>query len=116
MTDELTIFQWNVRGLKDQNQASRLKTWIRKMKNESSMICIQETKIKKTKLEFQLKVIDLEAMLVIDGDACGRVGAVIMIPKGFRVTDMGTKGDGSFAWVTMCTNRGSVGGVFLCPK
>lgn len=92
-----------MRGLGDLNRVNRLKKWIKQSKNEDFVICLQETKIKKEKLFFHLKVIDAEVTHIIDGPIGERVGATMSIPKHFKVLDQGTKGDGSFAWATMST-------------
>lgn len=101
------VCQWNVRGLGDHNRVKRVQTWVKKSKNMESILCIQETKIKAKNLKFKLKLIDPEAIQVIDVDTGDRVGAVLLIPKGFDVVTIGTKGDGTFSWAMVKTNKGT---------
>lgn len=108
MIDKLVICQWNVWGLGDPNRVRRLKKWISNTKNECLVISLQETKIKKEKLQFHLKVINVEATHIIYGPAREKLGAPLIIPKNIQVLDQGTKGDGLLAWAKVSTEVGDI--------
>lgn len=109
MNDTLGISQWNVRGLEDPNRIKRLKTWLTRTKNEGSILFLQELKIKREKLKFQLGTINPDATNIIDAPKGGKVEEAIVVPKEYQVITHDTKGDGSFAWVKIRTSRGELG-------
>lgn len=107
MNDTLVVCQWNMRGLEDPNRVRQLKTWLKRSKNEKSILCLQETKIDADRLRFQLKIVNLEATQVLDVVG-GKVGATTMIPKSYQVLATRKKGDGTFAWAKVMTVKGEL--------
>lgn len=57
---------------------------------------------------FLLETIDARGPVVMDANREGRVGAALSIPKKMKVTESGVKGDGTFAWARITTNKGPI--------
>lgn len=107
-----------MRGLRDPNRVRRLKTWISNTKNEGSILCLQETKIKREWLEFHLRIVNADSTHIIDSALKAKGWKNLLIPKAFIVIDQGTKGDGTFACakIRTSTKELSIGSVYAPNK
>ncbi|CAM6094214.1 unnamed protein product [Calypogeia fissa] len=77
-------------------------------------LCLQECRVKKDKIDFLLNQLVIDGNFVVDFGADGRAGPTILVLAGVQILDKGTKGDGTFAWITVSSPSGpiSVGSIY----
>lgn len=106
----LNVSQWNVKGLNDPLKVKQIGCWLRKNKQEDSILCLHELKVKKDIALFQSGLINQTGVKLVDCDESGRVGAVMLIPHQYPISDQGGKGDGTFVWA--CVGEISIGSIY----
>lgn len=100
MCDNLTINQWNVRGLGHPERIKRILAWIRTKKHEREILCFQELKISTDRAYFQLQQMLPDHNHFLATEYEGKVNAAVSIPKEYPVRQHGSHDEGHLVWAT----------------
>lgn len=104
----LKVASWNVRGMGNPYRGRVVRKWINKFHKNLDILCLQELKGKKEKLDFQLKSLFPQVATQVDYIEEGKTGATVIVLSSLKVLVRGARGDGTFAWCTVETKVGNV--------
>lgn len=109
MSDKtLKVSSWNIRGLGDLFRGKCLRRWSKRFHKDLDVLCIQEIKAQCEQVEFQFNTLFPLCNYIVDYSREGWVGTAILSLPHCKVTDQGTRGDGTLAWCTIDTKVGPV--------
>lgn len=100
----------NIRGFGDPHQGKTFCKWVRRHDKELDVLCLQELKAQKDKIDFQLQTLFQDSVFEVDYSAEGRGGAALVVFLHLKVLAQGKRWDDTFSW---CTIESSVGPVSI---
>ncbi|KAL3688200.1 hypothetical protein R1sor_014509 [Riccia sorocarpa] len=100
---KLDLLSWNCRGLGDMDRVKTVQSWLTKSNVPRDICCLQELKAEKSKVAFNLGLLQAGARIVHDQEYEEKGGVALIILKDLTVTRDGVKGDGQCAWATIKT-------------
>jgi exonuclease III len=108
MNSELNVATWNVWGLGDPHRALILQNWMRRFYPATEVICLQELQANPSTVNFHLQSLLPGGTVQLDVTPEGRTGCAIVVAPHLTVLAQGSKGDGTFAWVKVQTEQGTL--------
>lgn len=85
-----------------------LQWWVNRFHPDLGVLCLQELKAQKSRIDFQLRTLFPQGRFMVDYLVEGRIGVTVGVISNLPIIDQGVKGDGCFAWYTLDTNVGLV--------
>lgn len=74
----LKVSSWNARGFGDPHMSKTVKKWVKHFHKNLDMLCLQERKAQKEKVEFQLKTLFQDSTYVVDYTTDARARAAVV--------------------------------------
>ncbi|KAL3681174.1 hypothetical protein R1sor_024130 [Riccia sorocarpa] len=107
--EAIAVATWNVLGMGDLDRVDTIRNWLKTKARQVKVLALQELKAAESVIEVNIRKIMDGAHCIVDYSPTDRGGAALLIHPSLKLHRSGVKGDGTFAWAIVDTDKGRLG-------